>query len=772
MTTSQKPIVLLGLFFCFLLPFCLASVEYPQYNVDNHNIASSDLDNVWDVTPPVTTVIPRNSNFGAAIEEFPLLIGNVDTDARPEIFFTYLNTYTGAEWDTTLELEYTDLNITGAETIPWGTGVLFDATGDGDNELFYCGIRNNESVIVGYDWINDTPHEMWSIVLGASVPRVLCNIYDAGSVSLNHTYTPTTYISGIRREVIFFSANTSGAAAARTPIIWFINASDGNATQQDFRDVDATCTNGLNAPGVHNSFNPRPWRHLNSANVRNRVPSAAPVICSTGVYDRLYIPVECDKAPPTNGRGLMAYRMDTKQEDATFGSGGYAEAFSTTFQYQYSSPICVNNGITFLGIDDSTGDIGIYQTTASTIVLIDEDDALGSVTNEWVSDMFVGEFNSDSSIEYDDVCFFAKDDATNQVVIYCTETDTPFITDEVFARLNTVITHPLSPSIHVTAPGTSLTGDSRQEIITPMGIFTPEPSGFADGANDFDGDGLSDEEFRWLDFYLPLEGTCSGADINNDGYGDVYCVTPTNLTFYISTNINQPVDLKTVGVDVITTMCPGNQSFFVTYASGNGYVDVEEDDILFEVDCENNGTTDSSSGFQTYSTSFGAKCPYSVGTHTAQIRLEDEGSGTADTFFYTTTVSDITGCTTPDGIVSGSFDDSGDVGGEPGSTPPTDISDDITAALEDIGFLRVGTREAFWIFLLLVFVTYFAWRLRSGPTEISTASIIPLLVVVIFLGLLVLTLFGFIRSYILITTVIVGIAGSVIYSTFFGGQRP
>lgn len=751
-------------FFLFLLflPICFA-VDYPQALYDDQNSAASPLRNTWDQTAPTISYIPLNTNFMGGYEFVTPLVGNVDSDSRPEIFLWYANTYTGFEYTTNgLETEYTDLNNTVSDVIPASNGLLFDATGDGDYELFYCGFRANETLIVGYNWVNDTPQPLFELVVGDNTGHNLCRMTESGvPLTGNFSYDPLTYTDATGRYVLFFTGNTTDSRKGVD--VRKIVAQNGSQQILNFRSAGG-CTNGLLAPNVFSaSFSSRPWNSLDGAGVASPIPSTSPAICPSGAYQRLYVPMECYKGTPTSGRGLMAIRMDTLVADTSFGTGGYTEIVSTTTQQQFSSPMCARGTTLMLGYDGVGQQTNMYEATASSISLVDQIDDPLAPNNEWVSDLFLAEMTSSSNIQYDDICFFQKDTSDNSLALYCTDVDKPLITDEVYARSN--FAHTASPSrfVHTTSPGFSLTGDSRQEIITSFGIFTPEPSGFSDQDLDFNGEGFSGQELRNDQLYLPLIGTCIGADINNDGYGDVFCSTPTNLTLIVSTNINQPVDLKLLGVDVVSTMCPGNQSFFVQYNNEVGYSDLEQDELQFSVDCENNGTFISTS-FVSYGTSFSQACPYDTGTHTAQIRLGDDGSGTYDTLFYTTTVTNITGCTSPDGLVSGTVDDAGDVGSDvTGET--TDIGDDLLAVLPTLGIKKTTTREAVVIIIILLILAAIAYRFRQD------SNIVVLLVVVGAMLLLTATLLQLIRPYIMVILTLIAIGGSSIYSAILGNQR-
>lgn len=732
-------------------------------NYDSARSAASPIDAHWDTSAPTFIALPRNSLFHASSEMWAPLIGNVDSDYRPEIFIPYAGTYGVFEYDTTnsLHVDYMDIDDTGLETYPRSPGLLFDVDGDGDHELFYCGSIANESRIIAIDWINDTPTKMWHKTIGTS--SLSCFNTEAGNAQTgNFTYFPVTYTDDSGEPyVVFF---TSNASLTRQIDVHKIHATSGNTTTLSL-GTHSGCTNGVGAPNTFSSsFTSTPWRSFDTANVAGTIPSVAPAVCDVGLRDRLYVPVACWGTTPSYSLGLMAIFMDTFQKDTSFDGTGYRliDTF-TAASDQYTSPMCVDSQVLFVGADSGANEMAIYTATETTINQVDEV-AFGSPNLEWVSDLFVAELSSASTIEYDDICFMARDAADDISSLYCTDVDMPLLTDEIYMESNFAQTGYASPLIHVSSPTHSLYGDSRQEIITNMGIFQPEPNGFSDGANDWDGETFSGEELRFLPLYGFIDGTCVGADIDSSGYGDILCIGSKNITIILSSETNLPVDLKQVGVDVSTTMCPGTQTYYITYQNGAGYDDPESDDVRASIDCESN-TTVTYSTYQTHGSSFTFSCPYTSGTHSAIIGIEDAVNGNLDTVLHTTVVSNITGCDTPDNLVSTQIDDSGDVGGGVDTIAPTDLSDDLNALFPVIGIRKETTREAVLILLLIIIGLAYAASMQH-----SSYPIVPIIAIVIYMGLLAFTLLGIMRPYVLIITTILAIAAASIYSGMFGGR--
>lgn len=757
--------VSIGVIFFLFLPLVIAYTPFLQDAVDSSHRPYVPLSASYASTPPLSYIVPTTSSFFLSQVQDAPLVGNVDDDRDIEVFYAYNARYTGFAFDGGLTIEYTDLGSSPVVIPRDQNGLLYDVDDDGREELFFCGTQGaNETVIVGVDWINNTPSEMWRIVVGGIGFNNICHMQDDTGSNLNHTYKPTAHtIDGVP-TLFFFTANAS--QNYRGVDVWKIVGSNGSYTSHNYFTTTG-CTNGLIAPGTHNSFTPRPWRS-NDATKNGLSPHVSTAICQSGAYTTMYIPHECVVTSPTLSRGLLAVDIRTMQRLPGFGTNGYSSVENTAGQL--TSPSCWSSSSIVIGTD--INEMKIYQSTESGMVSLDDVDASGA-NHIWVSDMFQGEFDDPDDPLYDSLCFAAVQNTSDTLNVYCTQgiPDFPF-SDEVYVYYaGGAINGYIGNTWMSTTPSNQYyrhdAEDIYQDIITPIGLFSSDPtlSGYVDDSgSDLLQDLLSTEDFRDSHLYGYMQGECIGLDIDNDGYGDILCTSPTNITILYSGQTNQPVNLKKVGIDVSGTMCVGNQSFFINYESSAGYEDPEGDRVRTVLDCENNGTV-VYSNYTSYGSSFTLTCPYVAGSHQAKVGLQDEGSEKIDTVLATTIVSDITGCQEADGFPSATIDDSADDATTDTPGVSTDLSDDLKEFFPSVGIVKESTREAILILLLILIGIGYAASMQD-----SNYPIVPIIAIILYLGLLAFTLLGIMRPYVLIITTIMGIALASIYSGILGGR--
>ncbi len=528
--------------------------------------------------------------------ELPVIAGDFDGDGIPEFPFNvndevHLYHYDGES----ISVAYTNLH-NGANTfkVEQATQMFADIDGDGDDEYFACGARGGGAAsVAGYDYNKSTglPYLLWETNLSGD--NTVCA--PEGPTLIGTSYAPTTYtLDG--HQYILFVQDFGGAGEVRFVRVHALNGS----FTLSFEVNSSGCTT-LKAPGALSGTVTARGDSVKSGERNAYMKTTVCPDPSDPTNKIAYLVVDCDKA--TDERGLYAFDLRTFQTQFTFGTSGFDPLGTGNVGNLVSSPSCFQKSggsrLATLSYEDGSGTVDIQEADANGLSSLD------SVTfptdYDYITDMWQGEFSSPTSENFDDVCVMAQDYETGDVHVFCTDIDDPLLADEVKATrfgpgagFNNIT---IRAQVTTHTPESDLSGDSRDEVVTNLGIFSivPDPGalGYTFQADDFDPIGLSGEGFAHIDnTWDYIQGTCGVLDFNNDSFADVFCWGNNNITYFLSASEidNAPPEYTGRETAPVLSRCITGASCTIpvnsTLTYNLSFSDVNDDPLYFAFDCD------------------------------------------------------------------------------------------------------------------------------------------------------------------------------------------
>lgn len=764
----RKILLFTSVFMLLLLPltFAFSSSEWPQQGHDFENTANGFYNADYETNTVTGITFPHPVGMHRFATSYQPIIANVDDDPEPELAMMFDTGWDIYEFQSNGNLieDYNTLSP-GAESPGWSQALFYDSDDDGDSEFFYCNRDGGNSEINAVMFENGTANEMWSYSLGAVGNNDPCALYKTSATSApakNTTIAPTAHIVNGTRYVFFF---TQGANNDKFNIVR-LNAQTGAATVLDTQNIDGAGCTGIRTIGLAAGTTLHP-QYGNDTNDNNFQPTTQATFCpNPDTDDILYVASDCYTGGSDYTSGVIAVRPDIMQAHTT-ASNGFVELSVGTLMK--TAPACYqqvdNTGkLVMVGVaQNGPNDVSLYSTD-STGNFVFKGTQSTSVEMTSISDLFLGEYSSDIDIEHDDVCFFYHDENDGQLGVFCGDIDGGFGQDTVLAETSVGIDFQLSHFVATPSPGNYLaTPNVMSDVVTNYGMYKAiESIGTPRSPYDFDNNFLTSEGLqRHANSFPSLNGHCVLADVDMDAFADVFCMTPSNLSLYISGNLNSPVDFKRVGVDVIEedTMCQGTQTFFLHYDSGLGYQDAESDDVYAEIDCTSNGTFVNTTGFAPHTTNWDFGCEYLAdGSYQATVRMHDSVNLQFDAITHTTVVENITECTIPDNFSSGFTNDVIEVPPEPpGEELPAfgDFTDSANSLLTQVGGSNQNSKD----FIIIVGLGLLGYSFVAGGAGSWLVA-----GGVILLGVVATTLTGLLSPVYMVVMIVFMIFAGVVWS--------
>lgn len=523
-----------------LLPCSFALDYYPEAGRDdvnsNRGLSSAAIDDNGMIQ--YSNALPTGAQTGFA--DIPPLVGDIDGDGVPDIIFAAgSSSFAIYHWDndSSFEVAYASLATNGtplsinAGSVP----LLYDVDADGDHEVYYCG-TDGTGYVGAYDYNATTGemYELWRTSVGGN-----CISTTGGATAKNYFPTAGT-INGTKK--VFFILPQTGNTLFLTA--WSFDALTGTEQALNMTETHSTCTGATNLyyPGaVPDNEGDAINDMYGSGTVYKNRPGINIALCNAGTNSepRIFIPADCSitgiGAP--NGRGLASIRPDSMTYATEWGQAGYLTIGDT--DYYLNSPSCYPS-------DASTttemltfhtwvaGTITLYGSLPTTIFAID-DESIGSITT--ITDPFLGEFSSDTNPQFDDVCVLSYH-TDGKLRTFCSDIDDPaspayIITEEITG----IGAFNLYPTVHTTS-NNLLGGASvaNNDFVSNAGIYQAAPDGTFLRGRDQPSDALFIARgFNYVaEGPSPIDGSCTLADIDENGESDVLCAAEANVTLFLS----------------------------------------------------------------------------------------------------------------------------------------------------------------------------------------------------------------------------------------------